>query len=61
MRTSRKALAGFAERLGLVASGGTDYHGDLGPYAEAHAGLWFPDAAAERFHRSLGLGSEALR
>ena len=28
-----------ARELGLVATGGTDYHGDLGTYAEAHAAL----------------------
>ena len=30
-------------RLGLIPTGGSDYHGDLGPYAEAtHAQLWVP-------------------
>ena len=24
------------------ATGGSDYHGDTGTYAEAHAGLWVP-------------------
>ena len=31
-------------RSGLVETGGTDYHGDLGPYADGHAGLVMPDA-----------------
>jgi predicted metal-dependent phosphoesterase TrpH len=26
----------------LVATGGSDYHGDLGPYAATHAELWVP-------------------
>ena len=45
-----------ATTLGLLATGGTDYHGDLGPYAEAHAALWVPpevgDALLERLDRS---------
>jgi predicted metal-dependent phosphoesterase TrpH len=41
------AVATVAADLGLLATGGTDYHGDLGPYAEAHAALWVPPAAGE--------------
>jgi len=45
-----------ATTLGLLATGGTDYHGDLGPYAEAHAALWVPpevgDALLERLDRA---------
>ena len=52
-------LVTFADRLSLVATGGTDYHGDFGSYAEAHAGLWFPDAAGGRVRHALGLGAEA--
>ena len=36
-----------ADRLGLLRTGGTDYHGDLGPYAEAHASLWVPPEVGE--------------
>ena len=36
------AVGEVAAALGLVATGGTDYHGDTGTYAEAHAGLWVP-------------------
>jgi predicted metal-dependent phosphoesterase TrpH len=36
-------LANVAGELGLLATGGTDYHGDLGSYGEAHASLWVPD------------------
>jgi len=39
----REAMARVATAMGLVATGGTDYHGDLGSYAEAHAGLVMPD------------------
>jgi predicted metal-dependent phosphoesterase TrpH len=36
------AVGDVALALGLLATGGTDYHGDLGPYAESHAALWVP-------------------
>lgn len=36
------AVGEVATALGLIATGGTDYHGDLGPYAESHAALWVP-------------------
>ena len=35
-------VAMVARDLGLIATGGSDYHGDLGTYAETHAGLWVP-------------------
>ncbi len=40
---TREAMAATARLLGLVETGGTDYHGDLGPYAGSHAGLVMPD------------------
>jgi 3',5'-nucleoside bisphosphate phosphatase len=36
------AVGAVARDLGLIATGGSDYHGDLGTYAEAHASLWVP-------------------
>jgi predicted metal-dependent phosphoesterase TrpH len=36
-----------AMRLGLIATGGSDYHGDLGSYAEAHRTLWVPPEVGE--------------
>jgi len=36
------AVGEVAAALGLAATGGRDYHGDTGTYAEAHAGLWVP-------------------
>jgi 3',5'-nucleoside bisphosphate phosphatase len=36
------ALGRVASELRLVATGGTDYHGDRETYAEAHAQLWVP-------------------
>jgi predicted metal-dependent phosphoesterase TrpH len=40
---TREAVSATARALGLIETGGTDYHGDLGPYAEAHSGLVMPD------------------
>lgn len=37
-----EAVAAVAVERGLLATGGSDYHGDLGPYAESHAALWVP-------------------
>ncbi|HET7726382.1 MAG TPA: hypothetical protein VFK54_03565 [Candidatus Limnocylindrales bacterium] len=45
---ARAAVSGVARELGLLETGGTDYHGDLGPYAETHALLVFPAELAER-------------
>jgi len=42
-RPAIDGLADVASELGLLATGGTDYHGDLGSYADAHATLWLPD------------------
>ncbi len=40
------ALAAFARDRRLVPTGGSDYHGDVESYAEAHAGLFVPDSDA---------------
>jgi predicted metal-dependent phosphoesterase TrpH len=36
------AVGAVATELGLVPTGGSDYHGDTGTYPEAHASLWVP-------------------
>ncbi|CAN5571900.1 PHP domain-containing protein [soil metagenome] len=38
-----RAMAAVARERRLLATGGSDYHGDLGSYAESHAQLWVPD------------------
>jgi 3',5'-nucleoside bisphosphate phosphatase len=43
-----EAMRDVAARHGLVASGGTDFHGDEGSYAEAIAETWVPDDVAAR-------------
>ena len=55
-RETVEAVADVAWGLGLVATGGTDYHGDTGTYAEAHAALWVPPEVAEAVLECLGRG-----
>ena len=47
------AVSDVAVANGLLATGGTDYHGDLGPYAEAHARLWVPPTVGETLLAAL--------
>ena len=47
-------VADVAKRLGLVATGGSDYHGDLMTYAEAHATLNVPPTVADALRLALG-------
>ncbi|HYX12691.1 MAG TPA: hypothetical protein VE817_11920, partial [Candidatus Acidoferrum sp.] len=43
-----------ADELRLVATGGTDYHGDSETYAAAHADLAIPDeVGAELLRRTM--------
>ena len=48
-------LAAFATERRLVATGGSDYHGDTMSYAMAQAGLWVPEAAAAALLEAIGL------
>lgn len=47
------AMTAAAAALGLMETGGSDYHGDLGTYAEAHAHLWVPPGVGERLTQAL--------
>lgn len=51
---ARAAVSEVAAALGLVGTGGTDYHGDYGPYAESHAALVLPDTVADGIRAALG-------
>ena len=52
------AVGEVATTLRLVPTGGSDYHGDTGTYAEMHAGLWVPpEVAAGIPGAGLGVGS----
>jgi predicted metal-dependent phosphoesterase TrpH len=46
-------VADVAKRLGLVATGGSDYHGDLMTYAETHATLHVPSFVADRVREAI--------
>ena len=46
-------VSDVAKRLGFVATGGSDYHGDLGPYADAHSTLRVPPAVGEELKAAL--------
>lgn len=47
------AVAAVAAARRLVATGGSDYHGDDGPYALAHAELAIPDSVAGRVRTAV--------
>ena len=51
-----EAVGAVAATLGLVPTGGTDYHGDLEPYAEAHAAAVGPARGRRRRPRGSGVG-----
>jgi predicted metal-dependent phosphoesterase TrpH len=51
---TRAAVGETARALRLVETGGTDYHGDTGSYAEAHAGLVMPDSLVAGLRAALG-------
>lgn len=55
------SLAELASRLGLVPTGGSDYHGDIESYREAHAQLYVPDSLATTLHTALAAADAAAR
>jgi predicted metal-dependent phosphoesterase TrpH len=52
-RDTVELVRSVARQLGLLATGGSDYHGDTSTYAEAHAALHVPDAVGERLHEAM--------
>lgn len=55
-----EAMRAVAAAHRLVPSGGTDFHGDEGSYAEAIGETWIPDEVAEGVRAALGLRAGAL-
>ena len=51
-----EAVGAVADAHGLIATGGSDYHGDTGTYAEVHAGLWVPPKVGEDLLERIGSG-----
>ncbi len=49
-------VAAVAKLLGLLGTGGSDYHGDTSTYAEAHAALHVPDVVGERVRAAIAHG-----
>lgn len=47
------SVGGLALELGLIRTGGSDYHGDGETYAEAHAGLWVPPEVGDALRATL--------
>ena len=52
-------VADVAKRLGLLATGGSDYHGDTSTYAEAHAAVHVPDAVGKGLRVAIAAATEA--
>jgi predicted metal-dependent phosphoesterase TrpH len=48
-----EAVGAVAAELGLVATGGSDYHGDTTSYAEAHAALHVPASVTEELEAAI--------
>lgn len=53
-RETVEDLAAVARELRLIPTGGSDYHGDVETYAEAHATLYVPDEDATDLFSLLG-------
>lgn len=47
-------MGAFADARGLLRTGGSDYHGDTGSYAESQAETCVPDRVGEQLLRALG-------
>lgn len=59
-RPTVEAVGAVARSLRLVATGGSDYHGDRETYAEAHAGLWVPPTVEAPLRAAIA-ASQAAR
>ncbi len=55
-----KSVGRVADELGLVKTGGSDFHGDTGSYAEIHAATWVPEVVGERLLSALARRSDDL-
>jgi hypothetical protein len=50
-----EAMAAFADAQGLLRTGGSDYHGDTGSYAEAQGNVLVPQFVGDRLLSALGI------
>jgi predicted metal-dependent phosphoesterase TrpH len=60
-RATVAEVGALAAELDLVPTGGTDYHGDTGPYAAAHAELWVPPEVGDRLLAVLDASAPPIR
>lgn len=58
-RDTVELVGSVARELGLLATGGSDYHGDTTTYAEAHAALHVPDSVAVTLRAAATAASAA--
>ncbi len=58
---TRESMSAVATLLGLVETGGTDYHGDTGDYAASHATLVMPDDLVDRLRAALRARGQPAR
>jgi predicted metal-dependent phosphoesterase TrpH len=56
-RDTVELVGSVARQLGLIATGGSDYHGDTSTYAEAHAALNVPDAVGDTLRAAVDAAS----
>jgi predicted metal-dependent phosphoesterase TrpH len=56
-RHTVELVGAVARQLGLIATGGSDYHGDTGTYAETHAALNVPESVATVLRASIDAAS----
>jgi predicted metal-dependent phosphoesterase TrpH len=52
-------VGSVARHVGLLATGGSDYHGDTSTYAEAHAALHVPDVVGDRLRAAMAAMADA--
>jgi hypothetical protein len=52
-------MVDLATRLGVLATGGSDYHGDNMTYAEATKTTYVPLESGERLMEAIGTGVRA--
>jgi predicted metal-dependent phosphoesterase TrpH len=55
------AVGAVATELGLLPTGGSDYHGDTGSYGEQHAALWVPPEVGTGLLEALSTPEGATR
>ena len=60
-RDTVELVGAVARQVGLLATGGSDYHGDTSTYAEAHAALHVPESVGDRLREAIDLRSPRSR